>query len=135
MKRKLSDIVKNDEAVALPDLKNKNMVESKEFSHFYEYEGKIFSSLPFGIMVINPEKLEISDTYYIGPEGSELKINQLYNFSSETGTFRDRFEIYFDENHAPIAKLFAPSAWKLNPIRSKKIPVSPHLPIYHQQAT
>jgi len=75
------DIVKDDEAIAIPDLKNKNMVESKEFSQFYEYEGKIFSSLPFGIMVINPEKLEISDTYYIGPEGSELKINQITVFN------------------------------------------------------
>ncbi len=88
------DIIKNDEAIAIPDLKNKNMVESKEFSQFYEYEDRIFSSLPFGIMVINPEKLEISDTYYIGPEGSELKINQITVFNdtiyaaSENGIYK-----------------------------------------------
>ncbi len=71
------DILQDDEATVIPDLKLKNMVESKEFNQFYEYKNKIYCSMPFGIMVIEPAKTEISDTYYIGDQGTNLKTNQV----------------------------------------------------------
>ncbi len=71
------DIIEKDGVVSIPDLKNKSMTGSKKINHFFEYNNKIYCSLPFGILVVDPYKYEIADTYYIEPDGKELKINQI----------------------------------------------------------
>ncbi len=70
------DIIEEDKVISIPDLKNKNMAGSKKINQFYEYNNKIYCSMSFGIMVIDPVKYEIADTYYIGSNGTDLKINQ-----------------------------------------------------------
>ncbi|NPA36696.1 MAG: T9SS type A sorting domain-containing protein [Chlorobi bacterium] len=77
------DIINDDEIVSIPDLKNKNMLGSKKINHFFELNNKIYCSMPFGIMVINPDKYEISDTYYIGPGGSNLEVNQISEYNGD----------------------------------------------------
>ena len=88
------DIVEGDKVIPIPDLKNKNMVGSKRINSFFEYEGKVFCSMPFGIMVVDPYKYEIADTYYIGPEGADINVNRISVFdgyiyaATEKGLFR-----------------------------------------------
>nr|WP_321407377.1 two-component regulator propeller domain-containing protein [uncultured Carboxylicivirga sp.] len=60
----------------IPDLKNKSLQGSKKINHFKIHEGKVYCSTNFGILVINIEKKEISDTYYLGLNSSNLIINQ-----------------------------------------------------------
>jgi len=76
------DIIEGEKVISIPDLKNKNMTGSKKINHFFEYHNKIYCSLPFGIMVVDPLKHEIADTYYIGPNGTDLKINQITVFNN-----------------------------------------------------
>lgn len=71
------DIIEGERVISIPDLKNKSMNSSKRINHFFEYNNKIYCSLPFGILVVDPYKYEIADTYYIGSNGTELKINQI----------------------------------------------------------
>jgi len=48
----------------------------KKINHIYEYEGKAYISCDFGITVINLSTLEFGDTYYLGPNGSEVSVRQ-----------------------------------------------------------
>ncbi len=74
------DIIEENEVISIPDLKNKGMSGSKRINHFFEYQNKVYCSMQFGIMVVDPYKYEIADTYYIGPNGTDLKINQITVF-------------------------------------------------------
>ncbi len=58
----------------IPDLFNKPMSASKKINHSFFYNNTAYLSCSFGIIALNTERNEITDTYYIGPNGSELEI-------------------------------------------------------------
>lgn len=53
----------------------------KKINGIYEYEGKAYISCDFGISVFNLQTLEFGDTYYLGPNGAEIPVQQcaVYN--------------------------------------------------------
>jgi len=76
------DLVFKNSVVNLPYIMQKPMQGSKQINHFYfDNQGQIFVSTAFGIVVINIEKREIKDTYYIGQGGSELWVNAIVRFN------------------------------------------------------
>lgn len=48
----------------------------KRINSIYEYQGKAYIACDFGIAVFNLETLEFGDTYYLGPNGSEVAVKQ-----------------------------------------------------------
>ncbi|MFD2600806.1 type IX secretion system anionic LPS delivery protein PorZ [Flavobacterium suzhouense] len=53
----------------------------KKINHIYEYDGKAYIATDFGIAVFNLATLEFGDTYYLGPNGSEVAVLQSTIFS------------------------------------------------------
>ena len=58
----------------IPDLYNKQMSASKAVNQIQFYQGKAYLSCNFGIIVLNMQKKEVADTYYIGDNASEVKV-------------------------------------------------------------
>ncbi|MEI8084635.1 MAG: T9SS type A sorting domain-containing protein [Paludibacter sp.] len=58
----------------IPDLYNKQMSASKAVNQIQFYQGKAYLSCNFGIVVLNMQKKEVADTYYIGDNASEVKV-------------------------------------------------------------
>lgn len=58
----------------IPDLYNKQMNTSKAINHISFHNEKAYLSTDFGIIALNLSKKEISDTYIIGDNASEIKI-------------------------------------------------------------
>ena len=77
------DIMGNGGVVNIPDLYNKQMSANKAVNHIQLYQDKAYLSCDFGIVVLNLKKKEIADTYFIGPNGSEVKVlaTTVYNDS------------------------------------------------------
>lgn len=76
------DLVLKDRVVNLPFIKQKLMQGSKQINHFFfDQSNRLLVSTGFGIVVINIDKLEIKDTYFIGNSGTECWVNQtlIYN--------------------------------------------------------
>lgn len=71
------DILKNNKVTNVNDLKLKLMSGRKAINHFHMIENKLYCSTDFGILVINPEKLETEATFFIGENASSLKVNQV----------------------------------------------------------
>jgi hypothetical protein len=72
------DMVYEQTVVNIPYIKENPMSGSKRINHFYfDGEDKAYISTGFGIVVLNLLKNEILDTYFIGPNGSELWVNQI----------------------------------------------------------
>ncbi len=101
------DIIKNGKKYNIPDIKNKDILASKEINHIYLENEKAYLSCGFGIVLIDINKLEVTDTYVIGPSGSFLGINASIIFEqnifalTETGVLKadkdDPFLSYFDQ--------------------------------------
>ena len=69
-------IDENNEITISSDIVNFNQSGEKSINHISEFGNKLFLSTPFAIVVYDIEKLEFGDTYFIGNNSSEVKINQ-----------------------------------------------------------
>ncbi len=64
------------------DIINKNIPANiKKVNHFLEFDGILYISCDFGIVQYKLATLEFGDTYFIGPNGLEIKVYQtaVYN--------------------------------------------------------
>ncbi len=68
------DLLKGGKIFNISDIKRKSMVGSKKINKIRFNNGNIYLACDFGIVVIDPIKREIKDTYYIGPEGKAIGI-------------------------------------------------------------
>jgi len=58
----------------IPDFYNKQMISNKDVNHILFHLDKAYLSCNFGIIVLNMQKKEVADTYFIGPNASEVKV-------------------------------------------------------------
>ena len=68
------DALGNSGITNIPDLYNKQMSTSKTVHHILFYQKKAYLSCDFGIVVLNLDKKEVADTYYIGPNASQVAV-------------------------------------------------------------
>jgi hypothetical protein len=63
--------------VNIPDIKRKEILGNKTINSVLNYGNYAYLCCGFGIVVLNLEKREIKDTYYIGPGGGALNVLEL----------------------------------------------------------
>lgn len=68
------DILENQQILNVPDIKNKLNLSGKKINHIYIHGDNAYLSCGFGIVVLNLEKKEFKDTYYIGPNGTQIPV-------------------------------------------------------------
>jgi ligand-binding sensor domain-containing protein len=71
------DILKGDQVINFSDIKRASVIGSKSINHILFVDELAYLSCGFGIVVLNLEKLEVKETYYIGNLGEQLQVNQL----------------------------------------------------------
>ena len=80
------DLIFDDLSIInIPDIKRKEILGNKTINSIMNYGKNAYLSCGFGIVVLNLEKKEVKDTYYIGPEG--IAINVLSMTSNDTSFF------------------------------------------------
>lgn len=76
------------------DIINKSIPANiKKVNHFMEYQGILYISCDFGIVQYNLNTLQFGDTYFIGPNGLEVKIYQTAIFNNEIYAVTDFYGI------------------------------------------
>ena len=66
------------------DIINKNLPSNiKKINHFMEYNGILYVSCDFGIVQYNMTTLLFGDTFFIGPNGQEVKVYQTTILNNE----------------------------------------------------
>ncbi len=68
------DLMTNGGTINIPDLYNKQLSTIKEVNDIKFNGERAYLSCYFGIVVLNTKKNEIADSYFIGTNGSEIKI-------------------------------------------------------------
>lgn len=65
------DVLQGNTLINLPSLKLASIIGSKKINSFTSHNGKIYAVADFGILVIDPKKLEIKETYYTNQDGDK----------------------------------------------------------------
>ena len=94
------DFIQGSNISNLSDIKNKLIQGNKKIYHI-EFQGSLaYLSCGFGIVVIDTDKREVKDTYYIGPNASSIEVYSI--------TFDDKYiyaatesGIYFADKNSP----------------------------------
>jgi hypothetical protein len=71
------DIVKGGTIINLPDIMNKQIAGDKTIYNIFFRNQFAYLSCGFGVVVVDLQKEEISDTWYIGNQGAALRIFDL----------------------------------------------------------
>ena len=75
------DMIRGNEIINIPDIKRKQILGNKTINKIKVIDNKAFLLCGFGIVLLNIGKGEISDTYYLGPEGSKINILDIEKFN------------------------------------------------------
>jgi len=74
----LLEIIDNKKTITiLKDIVNFNYSGNKQINNITEYNGKLYLSTSFAIVVYDLDKLQFGETFFIGNQSSETKINQI----------------------------------------------------------
>jgi hypothetical protein len=71
------DIIENGSIINLSDIKRKAILGNKSINNVYFINQYAYLACGFGIVVVDMNKIEVSDTYYIGPNGSALNVRDI----------------------------------------------------------
>lgn len=71
------DLLSNDGVVNIPDIKRFSGFADKSIRVIHVNDDTAYLGTKFGIVAVNIEKQEVSDTYLIGNNGAELQINDI----------------------------------------------------------
>lgn len=94
------DIIKDDVVYNITEIKRKQISHSKTINKISFSGNMAYLSCGFGIVVLNTEKKEISDTYFIGENSSYKNINDVCVFNSNIYAATDNGLFYADINSA-----------------------------------
>ena len=70
----LDQVYSDGSIVNISDIKDKDILGNKTINNILFKDKYAYLSCGFGIVVLNMEREEIADTYYIGPEGSTVNV-------------------------------------------------------------
>lgn len=94
------DLVLENRVVNLPYIMQKPLQGAKRINHFYfTSNGQLLVSTGFGIVVVNIDKMEIKDTYYIGEGGSDCWVNETIVFEGKIYAATDMGLLSADVNN------------------------------------
>ncbi|MFZ5940452.1 MAG: hypothetical protein ACOYXB_07740, partial [Bacteroidota bacterium] len=70
------DLITDNGITNIPDIMKKQIPGDKSVYDIFFFDNLAYLSCGFGIVVLNLDRLEIKDTYFIGDQGTSLKVNQ-----------------------------------------------------------
>jgi hypothetical protein len=88
------DIIRNGQIKNIPDIKRKQIMGNKTVNDIMIHDKLAYLSCGFGIVVVNLEREEIKDTYYIGEDGGQVNVmamtidDQFFYAATSTGIYR-----------------------------------------------
>lgn len=69
------DLIKDGQVINISDIERKSIVGDKSIYSVFFYGDYAYLCCGFGIVLLDLNKFEIKDTYYIGPNGANLQVN------------------------------------------------------------
>ena len=71
------DLIYNNVIINISDIKRKQMTGNKSINNIYFLDQYAYLACGFGIVVMDMDRIEIKDTYYIGPNGNAINVRDI----------------------------------------------------------
>ncbi len=71
------DLIRNDSIINIPDIKRKMLTGAKTINQVFFLNQYAYLACSFGIVVCDLNRREIKDTYFFGPLGSQIHVNNI----------------------------------------------------------
>ena len=71
------DLIRNDTIHNLPDIKMKTIIGDKSIYSIYFHQNNAYLACGFGIILLDMNKIVIKDSYFFGPGGTQIKVNDI----------------------------------------------------------
>ena len=68
------DIIRGNKTVNLPDIKNASLIADKRINHVNIDNNLVYLSCGFGVVVLDLDREEVKDTYFIGEYGAQTNV-------------------------------------------------------------
>lgn len=78
------DILYRNDIINVPDIKRDNIIGDKTIYGIYPFEKNYYLSTGLGVVVIDGERYEVKDSWFIGNGGQQVKVN---SFASDATMF------------------------------------------------
>ncbi len=76
------DLVSGNTIINIPDVKRKQIIGDKNIYDIHFIGNSAYLACGFGIIKLDLDKKEISETYYVGEQGSKIKVSSLTDFGN-----------------------------------------------------
>ena len=83
------DILLEGTQYNLPDIKLSNIIGDKQIYDILPYNGLLYLSTGFGIVVVDISAREVRSTYFLGPNGQQEKVNDVLIWNEEIYAISD----------------------------------------------
>lgn len=78
------DIIYKNDIYNVPDIKRNSITGNKNIYNIYPYDNNYYLSTGLGVIIIDGEKYEVKDSWFIGTGGNPVKVN---GFTSDSAFF------------------------------------------------
>ncbi len=95
------DLIKDGSIININDIKRKTILGNKTINRVYMIGKYAYLACGFGIVVVDIDKEEIHDTYYIGPNGGQVNVLDLTYDGTKIYAATDK-GIYYAEQSNPF---------------------------------
>lgn len=103
------DILKGSIVKNLGDIKRSNISANKTINQIFCSKGVAYLSAGLGVIVADLNKYEIKDTWYLGSNGSQIKVNA---FNKDAQNFYAATEEGLKKANQQATNLSSPNAWQ-----------------------
>jgi hypothetical protein len=83
------DLLWGNQTINMPDIVRANLIGSKTVNNFTEHNGLLYTSCGFGIIVLDPNREEIRNTFFIGPNSGVLNVRDIIVFENHFWAFTE----------------------------------------------
>lgn len=104
------DIIYRNDIVNVPDIKRDNSIGDKNIYNIYPLNKNYYLSTGLGIIVIDGERYEVKDSWFIGQNGNRVKVN---GFTSDASFFYAATEEGLKKAPVNTANLADYTNWQL----------------------
>ena len=102
-KNGLVEVVDSDGSITISaDILNFNQTGEKSINDIYEYQGKLYLATSFAIIEYDIDQLEFGDTFFIGNNSTDVKINEIVVFDDFIYAATERGIYTADINNANL---------------------------------
>ena len=78
------DIIYRNDIFNIPDIKRKNVIGDKSIYNIYLYNSNYYLSTGLGVIVLDGDRFEVKESWFIGNGGNTVKVN---GFTSDGNFF------------------------------------------------